>query len=382
MAFAIPAGMYAQEMDSVLRRVETNNLELQILRLDNEASFWDTRSGNSLGDLSVEYSPFFLGGENGVVASELVVKQEFKFPTAYAAGSKYTDINNEANELKYKTMRRDILLNAKNLCLDLVYLGKLDSMIRVRSANADNLLMLFEKRIDEGDATALELNKIRMDRMNLNAEAARIQAERQTVLRELVALNGNIPLDVEVSEYSRDTLPEDYDALLAEIMSSDYGLMSAEADERLSAQEIKVSKNSWAPSLEIGYRRNTEMREANNGFLVGLSFPLFSSRSKVNSAKAKYASASIRLENARNMVENGLRSKIAELVKVRTAISAYDIKLMKETLSLLLKAVESGEISVITYYMEADGIYQNISAYLELERQYRGILAELYKNRL
>ena len=53
---------------------------------------------------------------------------------------------------------------------------------------------------------------------------------------------------------------------------------------------------------------------------------------------------------------------------------------MYNTLGLLRKAVEHGEISVIEYYAEADAVYRNIMSYMETERQYQGLLAELCKN--
>ena len=45
-------------------------------------------------------------------------------------------------------------------------------------------------------------------------------------------------------------------------------------------------------------------------------------------------------------------------------------------------AVENGEISVTDYYVEADGVYRNMQAYIDVERLYQGSMAEILKNEL
>ena len=55
---------------------------------------------------------------------------------------------------------------------------------------------------------------------------------------------------------------------------------------------------------------------------------------------------------------------------------------MHSTLDALKTAVLEGQLSIIDYYVEADNVYNNLSAYLTLENQYRRLLSELYQNRL
>ena len=55
---------------------------------------------------------------------------------------------------------------------------------------------------------------------------------------------------------------------------------------------------------------------------------------------------------------------------------------MRQALDLLRKAVESGEISVTDYYVEADNVYRNMQAYMDIERQYQGVIADVTKNDL
>ena len=62
--------------------------------------------------------------------------------------------------------------------------------------------------------------------------------------------------------------------------------------------------------------------------------------------------------------------------------TAYDVELMHQTLDMLKEAVTAGQLSIIDYYTEADNVYRNLQAYMELENQYQKLMASIYKNRL
>ena len=76
------------------------------------------------------------------------------------------------------------------------------------------------------------------------------------------------------------------------------------------------------------------------------------------------------------------RALVDEMRQLRAAADAYDLPLMRQTLSLLRMAVDNGELSVTDYYSEADGVYRNMQTYLDIERQYQGVVADVMKNEL
>ena len=373
---AMPCGsLRAQSMesiDSVLAAVERNNLQLRALQQNNEASRLEIQAQNNLQqDLSVSYSPFFTRGYDGVASSELVVSMGFDFPSQYVSRGKSGKLQNEVLDMQYALQRRDILLQAQLLCLDLVRLNQ-----------EKELLDTMEKRFSEGGANIIEVNKVKMERMNVRTLAAQNEAARQNTLQTLRAMNGNIPVELLTAQYPAAAEVVNYDEFYAEVMATDAGILSAEASVDAAAQEIKVNKQNWLPKFEVGYRRNTAMKEASNGFLVGASLPLFSSRNKTKIAEARHTAAQSELENARLQAETQLQSRYNELQQIHSAVQTYDVPLMHSTLDALKSAVLAGQMSVIDYYVEADNVYGNISTYLLLENQYRKLLAEVYKNRL
>lgn len=381
MAFAAVVSAKAQDINSVLKSVEQNNMELKALLKGNEAADIENKSQNTLEDLSIEYSPFFQSETSGIASSELVITQGFDFPTLYGARKKAGQLQRNVLDMQYQTARRDILVNAKKLCLDIINYNKQKQLLQERRKNADELLAMFELKFKNGDATSLELNKIKLDRMNLETELVQADTKHANAMQQLQALNGGLPIEVNMTEYPQ--APADDEVTMYEkAVATDWTVRTAQASVLAAEQDVKVNKQSWIPKFEIGYRRNTEGDNASNGFLIGGSIPLFSSKNKVKIAKARQTEAVMQHANARINAENSARTMINQMKQLKTSADAYDVPLMRQTLKLLRTAVENGEISVTEYYVEADNIYKNMITYMDIECQYQDALTEIYKNEL
>lgn len=378
-ALAAALALRASGLDSVLASVERNNLGLQALRKDNEAAMIGVRGGNAPGDPSVEYSPFFRNGADGVASSELVVSQGFDFPTLYAARRKSARLRQAALDRQYEVERRGVMLAAAGLCLDFVSLQKKKALAAERLAAAEGLLAVLDRRLGEGDATAMEVNKVKMDCMATRAEAAMAEADLQATVKALEALNGNKPLALAALAYPK-VEPMAGGELLRVAVGRSRDVAAAAAGVAAAEQDAKVERQGWIPKIEVGYRRNTDMAEASHGFLVGASFPLFSNRSRVKAARAQRESAELRLREAEAQAEADAARLVAEAEQLRLAVEAYDTGLLRRSLGLLRKAVEGGEMSVADYYAEAGAIYQSLQSQIDAERLYYGKLAELYKD--
>lgn len=381
IALAATANIKAQDINAVLKSIEQNNVELKALQKGNEAAGIEIKSQNTLEDLSIEYSPFFQSKVSGIASSELVITQGFDFPTLYGARKKAGKLQRNVLDMQYQTARRDILLNAKKLCLDIINYNKQKQLLQERRKNADELLAMFKVKFDNGEATSLELNKIKLDRMNLETELVQADTKHANALQQLQALNGGLPIEVNMTEYP--AVPADNDQTIYEkAVATDWNVRTAQASVLAAEQDVKVNKQSWIPKLEIGYRRNTDGDMASNGFLVGGSIPLFSSKNKVKIAKARQSEAVMQHANARINAENSARALVNQMKQLKASVDAYDVPLMRQTLKLLRTAVENGEISVTDYYVEAEGIYKNMVTYMDIERQYQDVVTEIYKNDL
>lgn len=372
----------AQGIDEQLRQIERNNPEIQALRKSVEAEKLEVQTRNNLEDPSVEYSPFYTSGVSGMASSELVVTQGFDFPTLYAARNKAGKLQQEVLDRQSEARRQEILLAAKGLCLDLIRLNLQQDLLETRLRNAEQMLALFETRLAEGDANILDVNKIKMERMSVQTEVARNDAAFRTTLQQLVAMNGGKSLTFSDRIYPDAPSLPGYDALRDEVMTSDASVLAEDAAVRAAQGEVSVSKQNWLPKLEVGYRRNTDLGEKSNGFLVGGSLPLFSNRRRAKIVRAQAVSAQYRADDIRLKAEAALAGLYNEASRLRETMAVYDLPLMDNTLSALKDAVTEGRISVITYYTEAESVYRNMEAYRDVEHRFQEVMAEIYKYKL
>ena len=382
VAFSTYSIAFADNIGDVLKQVAANNLTLQALAHDNQADVLDIKASNSIGGPSVEYSPFFTKGYSGVAESELVVSQEIDFPTKYAARNKQAKMQHTVGEQLLAKQRRDILLQAQLLCIDLIRLNQTLSMLHERLANSETLLQMYQKRMDAGDANALELNKVKLDCMEVRTLVNEAQGERTSLLQQLKQLNGGKPIDVTdtvLPEYPQITNFESYRALA---LASDADVAVAQTALRAADMNLKLQKNEWLPNISFGYRRNTEHGEGINGFLVGVSFPLYSNSNNVKAARQRRESAELQVVQAQNEAEASMRTNYEQLQGLQQVIDHSDVKLLQESLDLFAKALQQGEITALVYYVEINSIYEKLQRHIDLHCQSVKLLAELHKAEL
>lgn len=374
--------LHTQDMEEVLFSVRANNPELLSLEKSLEAQIIAIKGENMPEDPSVEYSSFYSSSVSGQSGSELVVSQGFEFPTLYAARHKRNELSREALGKSFDNERRRILLDAKLLCHDIIMYRQIGELLNMQSEIAEDLLALYQQRLVAGDASVLEVNKIKMELMSVATSVSENNAALDAACRRLDAMNGGQGIVFDADFYPLVEDVADKEAAVAEYLSEDASVAAAENAAEAARKDVSVSRQGWIPRFEVGYRRNTAIREAEHGFLVGGSIPLFSNQRKVAMAKARSAAAVSSLNAARLQSESEVRSLLNEIDQTRNALDAYDEPLMRETLDLLGQAVEGGEISLIDYFVEASSIYTNLTSCITLKNGWHKLMARLYKNRL
>lgn len=376
---AIPA-LQAQGLKSLLAAVEQNNAQLKAAREANASILSLAKAENRPGETSVEYSPFYQSGVSGTSSSELIVSQEFDFPTLYAARNKANTLKGKELDLQYRILRRDILLEAKQTYYDLCRAKQMQSLLKLRLQTSDSLYSAFQKRLQQGDASLIDVNRIKMDRMSAQADYIKSQSDCQSLYFELYRLNSGEPVDAYLQACDTESLTslEEYQ----ESLNRPLEYSASESAVESSAQEVRIAQQGWAPKLTLGYRRNTELRETSNGFLVGVSFPLFSNSGKVKSARLQRSAAEYAMTDAKvaqDLRIDDLRNQCQQLQQL---LQVYDEPLMRQQLSLLQKAVLAGELSVVDYYAEADRIYQLLDERLGYATEYAKSLAAINREDL
>lgn len=366
----------------ILKEVEKNNLSLRAAREEQQAEVLEAKAENNLSDPSVEYIRQF-SKQTSDAEDELVVTQEFDFPTAYAARNRYNRMQANAAQSRYNAERRNVLMEAKLLCIELIGLNRQERLIKLLAGSADSLVSLSDKRLQTGDATALEANRAQLTRMTLRTELADNASEHRAVLQRLLAMNAGLYLpELTTEEYPPVPSLPSYEVLRDEVMSARHELQEAASESEAARKLVSVERAGWLPKLAVGYRRNSGPDDELNGFIVGASLPLFENRHKVKAARARSVSASLRREELALQVEAQLQGLYNEARQVKEAMEAYDLPLIDRSFRLLDQSLQGGELSWHEYYEELEELVRRKQDYLQLENRYQKLMVEIYADRL
>ena len=365
----------------VLQSIETNNKELRAYRQLNASRKIDNQTTNNLQDPTVSYSHLFSTPSGTGKSTELTVSQGFDFPTLYGKRSELNRLKAAALDREDGGLRRELLLKTKDLCLDIIFLNKQKALLDERLKNASELSDLYRRRLELGDASSLEGNKVSLELLNARTESMMNETARQTKLQELAAMNGNQPIELTDTNY----LPveaADIAQLKQESLLADADIQLLDSEREVAKQQLSVSKAQWLPKLELGYRRNTGAGEQFNGVLVGISIPLFQNKNKVNLAKAQSLYVDMKKESTTQQLESRISQLYKESEMLQSSMKAYNHAAISGNLSLLNEALRVRQISLIEYFTEVSVVFQARGNYMELENRYQKVMAQLLKYKL
>lgn len=384
LASAVLSAGAQTSVEQVLRSIEANNKDLQTNQQLVTAQKIEAKLDNNLADPSVSYTHQYGNQEGLGIQGELVASQSFDFPSVYVQKNKLTKAKSAGLDRQGAEFRQQILLQAKEICIDLVFLNQQKSLLEQRRLNAEQLSTLYATRLQTGDANILETNKINLELLNAKNESRMNEAARVAKLNELATLNGGTAIHFADTTYAAQQEPLSFDDLKSEAVPASLQLLSLKSQQVAAQHQLRVSKAKGLPGFELGYRLNTMTGgERFNGFLVGVSIPLFSNRNNVKHARAQRLYADLQLESTTSVVENQLQQLYDQAVALRTSMNEYkEVLKNQDGLALLTKAIQSGQISMIEYFVDVTTLYQSLQNYMQLQNEYQKVMAQLYKFQL
>lgn len=371
-------------IDQVLKSIETNNKSLQANTKMTDAQKLEAQTGKFLANPSVEWEQMWGNRNNPGSEYTLTVKQSLDFPTTYSNKNKLANLKANTIGFQSAAYRQQLLLNAKQTCIEIIYLRKQKSLLDERLANAETMFALYKKRFESGDANQLELNKIQLELLNAQNQSRLNKAALTAAEEQLRNLNGGNPITFDATDYPAGEELINFDQLQAAFMEADPNLKSLTGDQEIANREVKLSRSLTLPKFDVGYKRNAASDHvASNGFMVGVSIPLFENKNTVKKAKAQAEFATASLEDNRLNLKTNLQQlyQQAEALQISRADYAKVLE-QQRNIELLNKALNAGQLSVIDYFTELSTIYDSHQSYLDVEKEYHNILAQLYQYKL
>lgn len=373
---ALPA-VAQSELQDVLRSVERNNLSLRSEAYAVEGRSYEARMGNSLEPLSVGYSSIADAPQELGKKGELEVSQEFEMPMLYAARSRMAKAMTQQYETEYLAMRQQILLEAKEIYIELCILRMVSELNAPRLAAAQHIMSLYDSRYSTQDATLVDKNRTEFEYLLLREELSAVDIRRIELTRRLTALNGGVEIECSYRLSPAEALMP-LDALLTDWEEYAPELTASRLREEVALAEVKVSRRQALPKVEIGYKYEYGEGERFNGFTAGLGIPIFSNRHNVKRAEAYHRAARAAAEEAAVEVRNAVTELYTKVGYLQSLLASFgivpDAGQYTETLGRLL---EAGQISIVEYYSDLDTFYRTLETRLNTELQYRLGLARL-----
>ena len=353
----------AQENDiqQILIAVEQNNKTLKAKSAGITSEVLELKTANNMEDPALKYD--FMKGSPSLAGNQtdVTLTQKFDFPSVYSARKNALSLYEKSANSEWRLKRQQILLQAKLICLELIYRNKLTAHYTLQKEKYQQVLQAFERNLSIGNGNALDVNKAKVQLLD---NQANIKQNEQVIARlqtSLAQLNGAQPIVF---------LKSNYPELSNQTLKANNIDLQGWKDNNyaLAKQQIELAKKGNLPKIEIGYHYQGILDQQFHGGLLGLSIPLWANKNKVKEATAKMQLQEANIQELQAELDTEQEQAIRSLAISREMMAQYNTLLAQfDNGKLLDKAFQIGQITAVEYFLESN-YYHNLSLkYLEFE---------------
>lgn len=376
-------GIAQSGVDKALKEVEANNKSIQ-----SNSKYWGARraafkTGLTPYDPQVEYDYLFGSPVGAGNQRDFSITQRMDFPTTYKRRKELSGQQLIQTEFQQQVYRQDVLLEAKLLTLQIIYLNRKSAELDKRSANTQQVVVDYQKKLAKGDVIILDVNKARLQLLNIQNEFALNNNERQLATTKLLELNGGLLMEIIDTTYPLLPAIPGFESLDSIIEANDPILKVYEQEKAILQKQIAVQKALNLPKIETGYHSQGILGQTYRGAHAGITIPLWENKNRIKAAQANldYATANAQTHVLEHRLEN---KQYYEQLDVRLKF-IQEYKQLLSTLNnatLLSKALALGQITIIQYFYDESFYFTAFDKYLQAEWEYQQAVARLYKFQL
>lgn len=370
-------------IDNALKEIAVNNLQIKAGSGLSIAKKMEFNTGLAPYDPVISYDHLFGSPKEAGEQKDLSVYFSFDFPTVYGKKSTLSDLMSSQTIYDDISIKRNILLEAKLICIEIIYLNSRNTELKTRLAYAQQLQDYFVKKLETGDGNIIDVNKAKFQVITYQSELDANQTEINSANNSLTSLNGGKPIIITDTLYPVINNIPDFVTLEKEIEENDPEIKKLLLQYQIAKQEVEVNKALNLPKFEIGYRYQGLLNEKYNGIHAGVTIPLWE-RNNIVKSKELLSSHSLSLIEAhkvehyyetKNLYDEFIRTKknFEETTSLMQSVNNYE---------LLTKAYSLGEMSSINYILELTFYYSMKDKMDILERNYHLAYAKLFKQKL
>jgi outer membrane protein TolC len=362
----------------ILQSIEQNNTSLKALKEGLEAEKLSNKTDIYLPGPEVEFN--YLWGDPSIIGhrTDIRATQQVDFATVSGRKRNVANQQNALVDLQYKAERIDVLCQAKQLCLDLIYYNALMEALQIRQEYAQQIAAAQQKRVESGDSNQLELNNVTLSLATIEGEMTRIAAERNAVLSTLGRLNGGEAVEMLQNTFPEVNVPLSFEAWYEEAEAKSPLLAYVKQEVTLSEKQVSLSRSLRWPALTVGYMSEKTTDQNFRGVTLGLSVPLWANKNRVRQAKTAQHAAELKVADTKLQFYNQLEIQYNKTVDLQRVANTLERSLAQaNNCALLKRAYDEGAISVLEYLVQMGLYYDAVNQTLAAERDFQKAYCEL-----
>lgn len=370
-------------VETVLASVEKNNKSLVASRQFWEAKKLEYKTGLTLPNPTVQGQYLFGSPAAAGDQTDIFIVQPFDFPTTYKKRRQLAEVQGAVSTSAIAAKRQDLLLEAKLTCLEMVYRNKLAAHYDRRKLELEKLRGDFQTKLDRGDGNILDVNKTRLQLLEINQLQQENALEIQKLQTHLTELNGGEVVVFQDTIYP--PLPEiqAFEIVEKEYEAADPLRQNLEQEKRIAEKQLELSKAWRLPKFEAGYHYQGILGQRFNGIHAGVTLPIWEQKFRTQQQQAQVAFSEMQLQSHLNEHFFEIKELYDRQAALRKSLEEYRSAISSVSNTALLdKALLLGEITVIEYFLETS-FYQNAMLhFLKTEHGYQVAVAEVMRYKL
>lgn len=370
-------------IDTVLAEISKNNKTILANEQHWEAQKLHYKTGLLPHNPAVNYD--YMAGSPATAGNQtdFTITQAFDFPTAYIKRKQVSQQKIAQAESQLVSARQNILLEAKKICIELVYLNKLRSRLSQQKQNTEKLLNDFQLKLNKGEGNILDVNKAQLQLIEINKEFRQNLSSINQLNQKLTGLNGgNAVIFTDTIYLSLPGIPA-FEQLEKEIEASDPARKFLEQEKVVNQKQVELHKAMSLPKWETGYHYQGILGQTFRGVHFGITIPLWENKNSVKTQQANLLFADLNLQDHRNEHYYGIKQLYEKYSGLKNTLDEYQTTFaVLNNTALLNKSLSLGQISTIEYFMEMNYYNNAFNNYLQVEREFYEVVAELFKYQL
>lgn len=368
------------DINQVLLTITNNNTALKAQLQKEEAQRAGFNIGRELQNPNVSFDYFIGSPSTAGNQTDIAVTQPFDFPTTYKRKKNLAEAQAVSVAFQSDALKQEIMLEAKLICVELVYQEKLRVQLTEQETNINSILETFEQKLAKGDGNGMDVSKAKLQLMQVASDIQAVNTAIDKLNQQLTLLNGGIEISFSAKEYFLNENVITLDELMVNASNNNARLKRMNQNQNIANYQLSVAKTANLPSLEAGYHYQGILGQTFQGVHLGFSIPLWENKNQIKYQKEHLLVTELNTIDYSNQVNSEITQNYESYQNYKAMVEQYNSFFKgANNLELLRKALDYGEMKAIEYFNEINFYNASKVKYLESERNMQMSIVRMMK---